>query len=454
MERIIPINIFVEKGSESKARQSFANVKKFVHAFEYRFGPYQWDKVGYVATNFSMGAMEHATNIAYGAYCNGLPSCEKTLVHEFSHHWFGDLVTCATEKDMWLNEGWASYCEAIYYEYTDGAKAYKDYGRENHKNVLIYAINNPGTFGSLYGMPHSETYGSVVYDKGADIAHTLRGQIGDSLFFTALKNYFQDYAFKDMTVENFRNYLTSKTKIDLTDFFDFWIYAPGFPNFYMNNLNIKKINNKFQLSFNLNQRLLNTDKYLKSSVIEIGALDKSLKLHKFQLKQTGSSSPQKLLLDFEPALLILDPDEKISDATTDEILTIDKPANYDFQSENFNLNVESINSPLFFYCAHHWIKPGNAKLPKNIAKTYDKFWQTGFYSNSGFSATGKFSFYLYPVFGNSSSSSNKENLKLLFRENEDSAWKIIDANPEISASEGTFELKNIQSGQYTIAILK
>jgi hypothetical protein len=278
------------------------------------------------------------------------------------------------------------------------------------------------------------------------------GQIGDSLFFPTLKKYFQNYAFKNMTVDGFKNYLSKSTNIDLTDFFDFWIYSPGFPHFSINNLKTKQVNGKYQVNFTINQNLLNTDKFLKSSVIEIGALDKSLKLHKYKIEQIGKSSAQKLLFDFEPQLLIIDPDEKISAATTDEYLTIDKPMVYDFQSENFSLDITSMNSPAFFYCAHHWIAPDIDKLPKNIKKTYDKYWQIEFYSNSQLGSTGKFNFYLSPNFNYNTLSNNKEKLKLLFRENNDAAWKIIDSKLEIFGSEGVTELKNIRPGQYTVGL--
>jgi aminopeptidase N len=454
IERIIPIEIYTEKGTETKTKYAFKNLKIFFHAFESRFGPYQWDKIGYVSTAFMSGAMEHATNIAYSSYCNGSSSCESTLAHEFSHHWFGDLVTCASEKDMWLNEGWASYCEAIYYEYAGGEAAYKDHVRENHKNVLIYAINNPTAYGSLYGMPHSDTYGTVVYDKGADIAHTLRGQIGDSLFFGALKEYFKDYAFKCISVEEFKNYMSKKTNIDLKDFFDFWVYAPGFPHFSINDLKVKQVKNKYQVNFTINQRLVRTDKYLNSSNIELGILDKNLKMNIYNLKQARNICSQNLLLDYDPKLLILDPNEKISDAITDECLTIDKPITRQFPTENMTLNLNSLIYPAFFHIAYNWIAPEQDKREKNIKKMYDKYWEINYYSNGTIDPTAKLYFRLSSAFNIQSGAADKQSLSLLFREKNDDEWKIIESKPEIRGQEGVFEIKNFKQGQYTISILE
>jgi aminopeptidase N len=453
IERIIPIEVYTERGSESKTKKSFQNLKLFFHAFENRFGSYQWDKIGYVSTKFTSGAMEHATMISYSNYCNGSSSCESTFAHELSHHWFGDLVTCSSEKDMWLNEGWASYCEAIYYEYVGGETAYKKYVRENHKNVLTYALNNSFSSGSLYGMPHADTYGSVVYDKGADVAHTLRGQIGDSLFFQTLKQYFKDYAFKSISVEEFKNYLSTKTNIDLSDFFNFWIYSGGFPHFSIKNLEIQPIKNKYELSFVLEQRLLNTDKFLNSSVVEVGVLDKNLKLITYKLKQAGKSYQQKLILDYEPKLVIVDPNEKVSDAITDEYLIIEKPGNYQFQDERLYLAVNSLSNPVFYHFSFNWIAPTNEKPNSKIKKLYDKFWEIKYYSSGLPDFILKYNFSLSALKFDKETST-KEKLQLLFRTNSGEEWIPVKADIEIQGNQGLFELKDCKTGQYTVGLVE
>lgn len=454
IERIIPIEIYTERGSESKTKNAFKKLKLFFHAFESRFGPYQWDKIGYASTNFSMGAMEHATIISYSNYCNGSSSCESTFAHELSHHWFGDLVTCSSEKDMWLNEGWASYCEAIYYEYVGGEIAYKNYVRANHKNVLTYELNNSSSFGALYGMPHPDTYGSVVYDKGADIAHTIRGQIGDSVFFQALKKYFRDYAFKSISVEEFKNYLSKTTKIDLKDFFDFWIYSSGFPHFSINNLKVKPLKNKYEINFTIEQSLLNTEKYLNSSFIEIGILDKNLKLNKYKLKQNGKSCQQKLLLDYEPKMIIIDPDEKISDAITDEYMIAEKPFNYNLEDENIQLIINDLNTPAFYHIGYHWVAPSNEKANKNIKKLYDKYWEIKCYSTGTINTSIIFYFELSPLIKSPIDKDDKEKLHILYRSNYGEEWIVLQANSEIQGDQGIFEIKDAKAGQYTIGLME
>ena len=84
IERTIPIEIYVNQKDKEAAKKTFANVKDFFHAYEKAFGPYVWERIGYVATPFKRGAMEHATNIAYSGNCNGTMNCEYTLAHELS----------------------------------------------------------------------------------------------------------------------------------------------------------------------------------------------------------------------------------------------------------------------------------------------------------------------------------------------------------------------------------
>ena len=127
--------------------------------------------------------MEHATNITYpNSSINGSLSDEWLYAHELSHMWFGDKVTCASADDMWLNEGWAVFCESVFREGLYGKESYKTTMRSKLKDVLQFTHIKDGGYRALYGIPPEYTYGSTVYDKGGQVAHTLRGYLGDSLF--------------------------------------------------------------------------------------------------------------------------------------------------------------------------------------------------------------------------------------------------------------------------------
>ncbi|MEN8122114.1 MAG: M1 family metallopeptidase [Bacteroidota bacterium] len=453
MEKIIPIEIYINKNEFEEGKKSFVHVKEFLHSFENAFGPYVWEKIGYVSTPFGGGAMEHATNIAYSANCNGSLRCESTLAHELSHHWFGDLVTCRTEKDMWLNEGWARYSEAIFTEYFYGKKAYKDYNRRNHKKVLQFAHLYDKGYRSVHGIPHEYTYGMTVYDKGADVAQTLRGYLGDSLFFSTLKQYFNDYAFKDISTEEFRDYFSQKTKIDLSDFFDFWVFGAGFPHFSHETFNVKKSGNRYQVDLKINQRLVASQNYLKTT-LEIGFLDKNWQIRKLNIPFTGKSEIKSAKLDYKPIMLLIDPDEKIADATTDEYKIIRKTGQIKFIEEFFSLNVKHLTDSVFFRITHNWISPKNKNINKNEYKLANRYWQVQYVTKSSISASAKLNFDLSYALDDGLKNFSKENLRLMYRENQQANWKTLDLLAVKQGNKGYFMVEELKTGEYTIVGIK
>ncbi|MFH2143144.1 MAG: M1 family metallopeptidase, partial [Bacteroidota bacterium] len=238
---VIPIAIYVRPTDSLKAVNSFINLKQILEGFEYRFGPYMWERVGLVAVPLG-GGMEHATNISYGnSLITGNLTYEWLYAHEISHHWFGDLITCGEAEEMWINEGWAVYSEAIYMEYLYGRDAYRQYVRDNHKYVLRASHLDDGGYRALVGVPHEYTYGTTVYDKGGDVAHTIRGYMGDCTFFPAIKHLMDTFQFSDVISEDMKNVFTAYSGIDMTDFFNAWVYAPGFPHFSVDSFDV--INN-------------------------------------------------------------------------------------------------------------------------------------------------------------------------------------------------------------------
>lgn len=154
IERDIPVDLYVYPGNESDAEGSFTNLHEILYEFETRFGAYPWQRVGYVAVPFNSGAMEHATNIAIPAVCiNGYTTYESLFAHELSHHWFGDYITCHDAEEMWINEGWATYCETLHQEFMHGADEAMDYRRSYHAEVLRMAHHDDGGMFPLNDVP-------------------------------------------------------------------------------------------------------------------------------------------------------------------------------------------------------------------------------------------------------------------------------------------------------------
>lgn len=195
-----------------------------LNVFSSLFGIYPFfkEKYGLCMVPFS-GGMEHQTITFIGAID------EYIMIHELAHQWFGNLVTCKSWQDIWINEGFATYCEFLYYDQTN-----KDYS----KRWLEYTLDNALDSGSVY-VPYNEINKedrifdySLSYKKGGFILHMLRNEINDdSCFFDILRTFLKQYAFKNASGEDFKTVVEKLTKKDFTHFFNQWFYGTGYPSF-------------------------------------------------------------------------------------------------------------------------------------------------------------------------------------------------------------------------------
>ncbi len=189
------------------------------------YGPYPFVNEKYGHSNFQWGgAMEHQTMTSTSGSDFGFST--PVVVHELSHQWWGDMITCKTWGDIWLNEGWASYSEALYYLGTEGWDSYHNYmnGMDYSGGGTIYIYDTSSVW---------NIFSSIVYDKGAWAVHMLRGVLGDSLFFAGVNAYYHSqYQYAAATTEDFKNVFESATGVELDWFFDEWIYGEYRPNYH------------------------------------------------------------------------------------------------------------------------------------------------------------------------------------------------------------------------------
>ena len=214
--------------------------------FSENYGEHPFEKNGFAALNseFSWGGMENQT---LTSIC---PGCwyESLICHEFAHQWFGDMVTCGTWADIWLNEGFATWSEAFWYENSGGYNAYLN---EIQANAQYYKQANPGW--PVYvpewaiNTPDNNTLFNyaITYMKSSCVLHLLRYSLGDELFFPAIYNYANDTAnfkYKDAITDDFQASLEESTGQDLDWFFNSWVKQPNHP-VYHNEYNIHNNNN-------------------------------------------------------------------------------------------------------------------------------------------------------------------------------------------------------------------
>ena len=205
----------------------FVHLNDIYDAFVDEFGPYVFEKVGYAMT--ITGAMEHAGMIHLPrTLANANLSGEDIIAHELAHMWFGNAVTTKTAEDMWINEGFAEFGSHFYEEKVYGRAQYVNTVQNNQALVLKQARQNDGGHLALSGVNQNQTYGTHTYQKGAMVAHNLREFLGDSLFSYAVKQLIATNTFGNYDANSFKESFENSTGIDLDDFWNDWIYNPGY----------------------------------------------------------------------------------------------------------------------------------------------------------------------------------------------------------------------------------
>lgn len=196
----------------------------FIELFADMFGPYPFadEKYGHCMAPIG-GGMEHQTMTTQGFFNPTLTA------HELGHQWWGDHITCASWADIWVNEGFASYCEYLMLEELYAGQQVNDM-LDRHDNIMSLPTGSVWVEDSL-----NETRifsGRLTYDKGAAIIHTLRFLINnDSLFFAGLRQYQIEYADSTALGVDFIQEMEDVTGMDFTNFMQEWYFGEGFPTY-------------------------------------------------------------------------------------------------------------------------------------------------------------------------------------------------------------------------------
>jgi aminopeptidase N len=208
-------------------RAVLAKTKDMLKIYSDRFGlyPFLTEKYGHAEFGWG-GGMEHQTCTSLGS--NDFQ--ESVMAHELAHQWFGDKVTCKNWQSIWLNEGFATYCEIIYMQ--------AEYGDATFNTLVNNAYNSAKTaVGTIYVQniqDENEIFNSArTYEKGASVLHMLRGIVGDDKFFQIMRQYNSEpgLAYNVATTEDFQRIAERVTGLDLNYFFQEWIHGENFPNY-------------------------------------------------------------------------------------------------------------------------------------------------------------------------------------------------------------------------------
>jgi aminopeptidase N len=221
----MPVLNYVLPTHLSNAQRNLPKTVGMLTIFSDLFGLYPFADEKYGHAEFGWGGgMEHQTMTSLVSFGSSL------VAHELSHQWFGDMITCANWPNIWMNEGFATYAEALYLERLTGVSSYK-------ADIGYDMMSASYASGSVYVQDTADVNhlfdGNLVYAKGAVILHMLRHVLGDSIFFHSLKSYATDprFRFNVATTEDFQGVCETESGKDLDFFFSEWVYGEGYPHY-------------------------------------------------------------------------------------------------------------------------------------------------------------------------------------------------------------------------------
>ena len=460
MERTIPINIYAQPNTINKVSGSFVHLKEILRMYEQLFGPYRWSRVGYVAVNFSSGAMEHATNIAYpNAAITGTVANQSLYAHELFHHWFGDLITCNRAEEMWINEGFATYSEALVDGLMGGEDAYKEHIREVHRATLKGIVKDDGGHYALDNVPQEVTYGTHSYDKGSLIVHSLRSYMGDSLFFGGIKSLLNHFAYQNVSSEEMFEYLAQETGLPLHDFYEGWVHNPGFLHFSIDSI-VPLQNNDYRV--HLHQKLLGGTHFANSNKVDLTFVAPNHELVTVENAMfSGEFGTVDVTLPFVPAFGIVDYYEKLTDATIDYTQMMAPGTNLSCSDANCSVRLESFPDSVFVRVEHNLVSADMPQqLPDGIYRVSDNhYWNVLMAYDNAVNTIPQG--YLQFRFQSGTPSNldyelmagyNQDNLKLLYRPTASAPWVIVPVTRSGSPVAGYLKTENLMPGQYCLAV--
>lgn len=450
----IPIDIYVRPQDTSKVAGTFVNLKDILAQFEDRMGPYPFERVGYVST--AIGAMEHATNIALPHFTiSGNTSNESLIAHELTHMWLGDNVTCCSAEEMWLNEGWASFFQYYYQIDLYGYENFREAMRDVNGDVLQYC-HTPGGDGGYFplnNIPQTHTYGMTAYDRGATVTQAMRFYLGDSLFFDALSAYNDAFAFSPACSEDMRDFFTGHTGVDMTGFFDNWVFHSGTPQYTIDSMKVTPIENDHEVALYFQQKRKGPVFIGNDNILAFTLMGENWETFSDTVKFSGRTGSKTVIVPFEPREVFMDLEELMCDATTDTYKTIKTTGDHNYSKTFCKLEVTDIADSAFIQVTHNWAPPDSLKEPVNGLRISDyRYWRIAGIIPETFNMTAYFFYSINGYLDNTLITGPTDSVVILYRKDATEDWQEIDFNQLGPWNVGNLIVEDAPLGEYTLAV--
>jgi aminopeptidase N len=228
-DKCVAVSTWLYPADREKGAPSFRRAPRMLDRFAEWIAPFPYEKLAHVQSSTRFGGMENVAAIFYDE--RGIAegrNIESTVAHETAHQWFGDSVTEADWRHLWLSEGFATYFEALFYEWEDGPAAFRremDGSRATYlrSDVADRPIIDPQAT-DLFGLLNANNY-----QKGAWVLHMLRGVVGDSAFQRGIRDYYERHRNGVALSADLQAAMERASGRQLGWFFEQWLTRPGHP---------------------------------------------------------------------------------------------------------------------------------------------------------------------------------------------------------------------------------
>ncbi|MCR4659530.1 MAG: T9SS type A sorting domain-containing protein [Bacteroidales bacterium] len=443
---------------------TFDVLDSVIPAFERAFGPYQWRRIGYNAT--PIGSMEHVMNISLAQQVIGDGSDDArfgNMCHELAHAWFGNTLTCAESGDMWINEGGASFCEEVAVESCLGRKAADQYYQNRLDKVIRTAHLDDNGYRPLHGMPHSHTYGTTTYKKGSLAWHSLRGVMGDSLFYASMRRLFANCIFGNLDAYGLLDSLEAYSGLEHNSLYTSvggQIFSSGFLSYHIDSVAYAA----GQATVHMSCRRIGTEVNISiPSRVPVVFFDWAFShpVERWVEFDSDGSTTATFSLPYEPVYWVIDYYHRIANAITSAEFDGAPAGVNDGQSAHFALGVTSEAVPTRVIVEHHWGDPGGS-MPAGVLNTAKRYWVVTGYLPCDGTYTGQFQFCregyrdaVYPHLDNGfyHRRAQLDSMALLYRHTPADPWAVATRHHAGNANEGRFTDVNLRPGEYMLAII-
>ncbi len=220
-----PIMHFVYHADSAQAVAGYQNVPEMVAFYSDTFGEYPFEKYGMAVVEPFGGGMEHQTMTTILAYY----TWEMGIAHELAHMWWGDMITCADWPNIWLNEGFATYTEALWVEHSDGELAF----RSEVSDLMDSYFDQANYFDfPIYDPPPSELFNwGIIYCKAACIVHMLRYVLGETGYWQMMPTYADSFQYGVANTPDLQRICEQVYGENMDWFFQQWVYDLGYPRY-------------------------------------------------------------------------------------------------------------------------------------------------------------------------------------------------------------------------------